>query len=59
MGFGELRHVRRRDVDMRRKCVLVRDGAKNDYRDRTIPMNQAAYDSMCWILDRWEDWVRA
>jgi integrase len=55
MGFGELRHVRRRDVDMRRKCVLVRDGAKNDYRDRTIPMNQAAYDSMCWILDRWED----
>lgn len=55
MGFGELRHVRRRDVDMRRKCVIVRDGAKNDYRDRTIPMNTAAYDSMCWILDRWAD----
>jgi integrase len=54
MGFGELRHVRRRDVDMRRKCVLVREGAKNDYRDRTIPMNAAAYDSMCWILERWE-----
>jgi len=55
MGFGELRHVRRRDVDMKRKSVLVRDGAKNDYRDRTIPMNAAAYDSMCWILERWAD----
>ena len=55
MGFGELRHIRRRDVDMKRKCVLVRDGAKNDYRDRTIPMNATAYDSMCWILERWEN----
>ena len=55
MGFGELRHVRRRDVDMRRKCITVREGAKNDYRDRTIPMNAAAYDSICWILYRWED----
>jgi hypothetical protein len=33
MGFGELRHVRRRDVDLRRGCVLVREGAKNDFRD--------------------------
>jgi integrase len=55
MGFGELRHIRRRDVDMRRRCIVVRDGAKNDYRDRTIPLNTAAYDSMCWMLDRWED----
>jgi integrase len=54
MGFGELRHVRRRDVDMKRRCVVVRDGAKNDYRDRTIPLNAAAYDSMTWLLDRWE-----
>ncbi len=55
MGFGELRHIRRRDVDMKKRCLLVRDGAKNLYRDRTIPMNAAAYDSMSWILDRWED----
>jgi Phage integrase family len=54
MGFGELRHVRRRDVDMKRKCILVRDGAKNQYRDRTIPMNASAYDSMCWVIERWE-----
>jgi integrase len=54
MGFGELRHVRRRDVDLKHKSILVRDGAKNDYRDRTIPMNAAALDSMLWILERWE-----
>jgi integrase len=54
MGFGELRQLRRRDVDMNKRCVLVREGAKNDYRNRTIPMNAAAYDSMSWILDRWK-----
>lgn len=54
MGFGELRHVRRRDIDLQRRCVTVRDGAKNDYRDRTIPLNHAAYDSICWLLERWE-----
>lgn len=55
MGFGELRHVRRRDVDMRRGSVLVSEGAKNDYRDRTIPLNQAAATSMTWLVDRWKD----
>jgi integrase len=55
MGFGELRHVRRQDVDMEARCIHVVEGAKNDYRDRTIPMNSAAYDSMCWLLDRWKD----
>jgi integrase len=54
MGFGELRHIRRRDVDMRKGCLTVRDGAKNDFRDRTIPLNTAAYDSLSWILERWE-----
>jgi len=53
MGFGELRHVRRQDVDLKRKSILFRDGAKNDYRDRTIPMNAAALDSMLWILESW------
>lgn len=55
MGFGELRHVRRRDVDMRRRSILVRDGAKNKYRDRTIPLNDAALQSISWILDRFYD----
>lgn len=54
MGFGELRYLRRRDVDLRDRRLTVREGAKNDYRDRTIPLNRAAYDSMCWIIERWE-----
>ena len=36
------------------ESLLVRDGAKNLYRDRTIPINTVAYESMCWILDRWK-----
>ena len=50
MGFGELRLVRRRDVNMKRKCIVVRDGAKV----RTFPLNSAARKSMTWILDRWK-----
>jgi integrase len=55
MGFGELRLLRRRDVDMVRGCVTVREGAKNSYRQRTIPLNAVALESMAWILDRWEN----
>jgi site-specific recombinase XerD len=50
MGFGELRHVRRRDISMKRKRVVVRDGAKV----RTFPLSSAAHESMTWILERWE-----
>jgi integrase len=53
MGFGELRQLRRRDVDMARPCVTVREGAKNQYRQRTIPLNAAARESMEYILKRW------
>jgi integrase len=54
MGFGELRRLRRRDVDMTRGCVQVREGAKNVFRERVIPLNATAYESMAWILARWE-----
>jgi integrase len=54
MGFGELRQLRRRDVDMQRRCVTVREGAKNEFRERTIPLNATAYESMTWILARWK-----
>jgi len=50
MSFGELRHVQRRDVNMKRKCVIVRDGAKV----RSFPLNSSARKSMAWILDRWK-----
>lgn len=54
MGFGELRQLRRRDVDMKRQCVTVREGAKNEARERTIPLNATAFESMTWILERWK-----
>ena len=54
MGFGELRQLRRRDVDMKRQCITVREGAKNEARERTIPLNVTALESMTWILERWE-----
>jgi integrase len=54
MGYGELRHLRRRDVDMERGSVTVREGAKNSYRQRTIPLNEVARESMSWILERWK-----
>jgi hypothetical protein len=58
MGFGELRQLRRRDVDMLNMlgpCVTVREGAKNEYRQRTIPLNAAARESMEYILKRWAE----
>jgi integrase len=52
MGFGELRQLRRRDVDMKERCITIREGAKNEARERTIPLNASAFASMTWILDR-------
>ena len=54
MGFGELRKLQRHDVDMERCCVTVRLGAKNEYRQRTIPLNTIARQSMEFILARWQ-----
>jgi integrase len=54
MGFGELRQLRRRDVDMERGSVTVREGAKNTYRQRTIPLNETARESMTFILELWK-----
>ena len=51
MGFGELRQLRRCDVDMEKRCVTVREGAKNTHRERTIPLNNSAFESMAWILN--------
>lgn len=57
MGFGELRHVRRRDVFLTDDppFVEVNDGSKNDYRIRSIPLNFLALKSMRWIVKRWEE----
>jgi integrase len=54
MNFGELRQLRRRDVDLKRRRITVREGVKNKSRQRTIPLNNVALDSMTWILERWK-----
>jgi hypothetical protein len=54
MGFGELRQLRRKDVNTVKGSVTVREGAKNLFRDRTIPLNPEALNSMTWILERWK-----
>lgn len=56
MGFGELKHLRRRAVILNEKepYVAVNEGLKNPYRIRTIPLNWIALRSMRWILKRWE-----
>lgn len=53
-GFGELRHLRRGDVDLEQRSIHIQEGVKNEYRDRTIPLNSAAFASMTWILERWQ-----
>jgi len=57
MGFGELRHLRRRDVILNEKepFVAVNEGLKNPYRMRTIALNWIALRSMRWIVKRSED----
>ena len=57
MGFGELRHLKRADVFLGEEppFVTVNEGAKNDYRIRTIPLNRLALRSMRWIVKRWEE----
>ena len=56
MGFGELRHLRRRDVFLNEDppFVEVNGGAKNDYRLRSIPLNFLALRSVRWIVKRWQ-----
>lgn len=56
MGFGELRHLRRRDVFLTENppFIEVNGGTKNDYRIRSIPLNFLALRSMRWIVKRWE-----
>jgi integrase len=57
LGFGELKHLRRRDVILNEHepYVSVNEGLKNPFRQRLLPLNWIALRSMKWILRRWED----
>lgn len=54
-GFGEIRHLRRRDIDLNNLTLTIgEDGAKNHARMRTIPLTSEAQDSISYLLARWE-----
>jgi integrase len=43
-GPGELRHLRRMDIDFERRTMRVQpEGAKNEHRIRVIPLNRTAW----------------
>lgn len=56
-GFGELSQVKRKEVifDGPEPIIIVKGGAKNEYRIRSITLNRIALESMRWIVHRWED----
>jgi len=52
VGFGELRRVKRPDVDLTGRCFDIVEGAKNTERERTVPLGDQALESMKWIIER-------
>lgn len=52
MNWGELSRLRRQHVDIERKLISVVE-AKNEGREREIPINAAAAESLGWLIDRW------
>ena len=54
-GFGEIKSLRRKDVDMENATLTIdQSGAKNAYRERLVPLIPEALESMAWIIQRWE-----
>lgn len=52
-GPGELRHVRLMDVNAQERWMRIQpEGAKRDSRIRTIPLNDAAWKAMEYLLVR-------
>jgi integrase len=55
IGPGELRDLRLADVDLPGRVVCVREGAKNQYRVRRVPLNETAYWAVSQLLERAKD----
>lgn len=53
LGAGEMRGLRRRDLDLQQGIVMVRAAsAKNPYRIRTVPLDPDAIRAATFLLDR-------
>lgn len=52
-GPGEIRHVRRMDIDFEKRTMRVQpEGAKNEHRIRVIPLNQNAWRAIEHLWER-------
>jgi integrase len=54
-GPGEIRHLRRMDIDFERHSMRVQpEGAKNEHRIRVIPLNDVAWRAIEYLWQRSE-----
>lgn len=53
-GFGELRKVRRKDLDLEASRLRIVEGAKNGERERTVNLVPSALESAKWLVERWK-----
>lgn len=54
-GPGEIRHLRRMDIDFEHKTMRVQpEGAKNEHRIRVIPLNETAWKAILHLWHRCE-----
>lgn len=53
-GFGELRKVRRNELDIDNARVRIVEGAKNGERARTVNLLPSAVESAKWMVERWQ-----
>jgi integrase/DNA-binding protein Fis len=51
-GPGEIRNLRLSDVDVLSREINIRQGTKNKYRVRTIPLNEAALWAITQVIER-------
>jgi hypothetical protein len=51
-GPNEIRHLRLGDLDLEVPAIRISEGVKNDYRRRTIPLNEPAAWAMRTLLTR-------
>ena len=50
-GPGEIRNLQLQDVNVSRRTIYIREGAKNKYRVRELPLNQ---DALWAVQQLWE-----
>ena len=51
-GPGEIRHLHLGDIDLRALTLTIRDGLKNEHRDRIVPLNGTAAAVLKLLLNR-------